>query len=81
MVIGKIPFDEEIAASMQKASIGVQKEGEWRKLTNKEFDEIIAMMKAEVAAMSDEEKERIRHEKQEDNRQRYIRKMKRKGYT
>lgn len=32
--------------------------GEWRELTNKEFDEIVAMMKAEVAAMSDEEKER-----------------------
>lgn len=81
MVIGKIPFDEEIAASMQKASIGLQKEGQWRELTNKEFDEIIAMMKAEVAAMSDEEKERIMHEAQEDNRQRYIRKMKRKGYS
>lgn len=80
MVLGKIPFDEEISASMQKAAIRLQKDGQVKELTNKEALEIIAMIKEEVAAMSEEEKGRILHEAQEDNRQRYLRKMKRKGY-
>jgi len=80
MVLGKIPFDEQVSASMLNSSISLCEDDEWRQLTDKEVEEIVELVKEEVAAIPEEEKVRKLQALQDENRQRYSNKMKRKGY-
>jgi len=52
----------------------------WKQLTDKEVEELVKLVKEEVAAIPEEERERKLQALQDANRHRYSNKMKRKGY-
>jgi hypothetical protein len=81
LVLGKIPFDEELSASLAApSSIQVKSDEGMKVLTSEEVDELARLSKDEYFAISEEERQRQLDEEQEANRERYDRKMKRKGY-
>lgn len=80
MVIGLISFDEELSASMTSSAIYTDGENELKELSDEEIDELHKIAKEEYDAIPEEEHQRRIAEQQQANRQRYDRKMMRKGY-
>lgn len=81
MVLGKTPFDEQISASMLRCFVSMCEDKGWKQLTDKEVEELVKLVKEEVAAIPEEERERKLQALQDENRHRYSNKMKRKGYV
>ena len=80
MVIGLIPYDEELSASMTSSAIYTDGENELKELSDEEMDELRRIAKEEYDAIPEEEHQRRIVEQQKANRERYDRKMMRKGY-
>lgn len=80
MVIGKIPFDEKLSESMASSIICSNGEKELKELSDEEVEELLRIAKEEYYAIPEEEHQRRIAEQQQANRERYDRKMMRKGY-
>ena len=80
MVIGLIPFDEELSASMTSSAIYTDGENELKELSEEEIKELRRIAKEEHDSIPEEEHQRRLAEQQQSNRKRYDKKMKRKGY-
>ena len=80
MVIGLIPFDEDLSRTMTSSAIYTDGENEIKELSEEEVEELRRIAKEEYDAIPEEEHQRRIAEEQQANRERYDRKMKRKGY-
>jgi hypothetical protein len=80
MVIGLIPFDEELSASMTSSALYTDGENALKELSSEEFEELRRIAKEKYDAIPEEEHQRRIAEQKEANRERYDRKMMRKGY-
>ena len=80
MVLGMISFDEELSDSMTSSAIYTDGENELKELSEKEIDELRNIAKEEYEAIPEEEHQHRIAEEQKANRERYDRKMMRKGY-
>lgn len=80
MVLGMISFDEELSDSMTSSSIYTDGENELKELSEEEIDELRNIAKEEYEAIPEEEHQHRIAEEQKANRERYDRKMMRKGY-
>ena len=80
MVIGLIPFDEELSASMTSSAIYTDVENELKELSEEDIEKLRRIAKEEYDAIPEEEHQRRIAEEQQANRERYDRKMMRKGY-
>lgn len=80
MVLGMISFDEELSDSMTSSAIYTDGENELKELSEEEIDELRNIAKEEYEAIPEEEHQHHIAEEQKANRERYDRKMMRKGY-
>lgn len=80
MVLGLIPFDEKLSASMTSSTIYTEGENALRELSEEDIEELRKLAKEEYDAIPEEEHQRRIAEEQQANRERYERKMMRKGY-
>lgn len=80
MVLGMISFDEELSDSMTSSAIYTDGENELKELSEEEIDELRKIAKEEYEAIPEEEHQHRIAEEQKANRERYDRKMMRKGY-
>lgn len=80
MVLGMISFDEELSDSMTSSAIYTDGENELKELSEEEIDELQNIAKEEYEAIPEEEHQHRIAEEQKANRERYDRKMMRKGY-
>lgn len=80
MVLGMISFDEELSDSMTSSVIYTDGENELKELSEEEIDELRNIAKEEYEAIPEEEHQHRIAEEQKANRERYDRKMMRKGY-
>jgi len=80
MVLGMISFDEELSDSMTSSAIYTDGENELKELSEEEIDELRKIAKEEYEAIPEEEHQHRITEEQKANRERYDRKMMRKGY-
>ena len=80
LVLGLIPFDEELSESMVSSAIYVEGENALKKLSSEEVKELRRIAKEEYNAIPEEEHQRRIAEQQAANRERYEKKMMRKGY-
>ena len=80
MVIGLIPFDQDLSRTMTSSAIYTDGENEIKELSDEEIDELRRIAKEEHDAIPEEEHLRRITEEQKANRERYDRKMMRKGY-
>jgi hypothetical protein len=80
MVIGMISFDEELSDSMTSSAIYTDGENELKELSEEEIDELRKIAKEEYDAIPEEEHQQRIAEQQQANRERYDKKMIRKGY-
>lgn len=80
MVIGLIPFDEKLSASMTSSAIYTDGDNELKELSDEDIEELRKIAKEEYDAIPEEEHQRQIAEEQKANRERYERKMMRKGY-
>ena len=80
MVLGMISFNEELSDSMTSSAIYTDGENELKELSEEEIDELRKIAKEEYEAIPEEEHQHRIAEEQKANRERYDRKMMRKGY-
>lgn len=80
LVLGLIPFDEELSESMISSALYVEGENALKKLSSEEVKELRRIAKEEYDAIPEEEHQRRIAEQQAANRERYEKKMMRKGY-
>lgn len=80
MVLGMISFDEELSDSMTSSAIYTDGENELKELSEEEIDELRKIANEEYEAIPEEEHQHRIAEEQKANRERYDRKMMRKGY-
>ncbi len=80
MVIGLIPFDEKLSESMTSSAIYTNGENALKELSSEEIEVLRKIAQEEYDAVPEEEHQRRIAEQQEANRERYDRKMMRKGY-
>jgi len=80
MVLGLIPFDEELSESMISSNIYIEVENALKELSSEDIEELRRIAKEEHDAIPEEEHQRRIAEQHDANRERYDRKMKRKGY-
>lgn len=80
MVLGLIPFDENLSASMTSSAIYTDGDNELKELSEEDIEELCRIAKEEYDAIPEEEHQRRIAEEQQANRERYNRKMMRKGY-
>ena len=80
MVLGLIPYDAELSDSMNRGHVSAKMDDQFGELTGEEVDELIRVSKEEYDAIPKEEIQRRIAEEQKANRERYARKMMRKGY-
>ena len=80
MVIGKIPFDEKLSESMTSGAIYTNGENALRELSLEEIAELNKIAKENYDSIPEEEHQRRISEEQKANRERYDRKIMRKGY-
>lgn len=80
MVLGMISFNEELSDSMTSSAIYTDGENELKELSEEEIDELRNIAKEEYEAIPEEEHQHRIAEEQKANRERYDRKMMRKGY-
>ena len=80
MVLGKIPFNEELSRSMDSSRAYINGADELKEMSSEDIAELREIAKEEYDAIPEEEHQRRIAEQQEANRERYDRKMMRKGY-
>lgn len=80
LVLGLIPFDEELSKSMISSALYVEGENALKKLSSEEVKELRRIAKEEYDAIPEEEHQRRIAEQHAANRERYEKKMMRKGY-
>lgn len=80
MVLGKAPFDEKLMGTMTSNAIYTHGADELKELSREEINELRRIAKEEYDAIPEEEHQRRIAEEQQANRERYERKMMRKGY-
>ena len=80
MVLGKIPFNEELSRSMDSSRAYINGADELKEMSSEDIAELRRIAKEEYDAIPEEEHQRRIAEQQEANRERYDRKMMRKGY-
>lgn len=80
LVLGLIPFDEKLSETMTSSTIYTNGDNELKELSEEEIDELRKIAKEEYDAIPEEEHQRRIAEEQQANRERYDKKMMRKGY-
>ncbi len=80
MVLGMIPFDEKLSRSMDSGHAYINGVDELKEMTTEDVEELQRIAKEEYDAIPEEEHQRRIAEEQQANRERYDRKMMRKGY-
>jgi len=80
LVIGKIPFDVKLSESMTSSAIYTNGENALKELSEDDIEELRRIAKEEYNAIPEEEHLRRIAEQQKANRERYDKKMMRKGY-
>lgn len=80
LVLGLIPFDEKLSESMISSAIYIEGENALKKLSSEEVKELRRIAKEEYDAIPEKEHHRRIAEQQAANRERYEKKMMRKGY-
>lgn len=80
MVLGLIPFDQTLSDTMTTSNIYREKDGELREMSPEEIDMLIKIAREEHDAIPAEVHQQHKAEEQQQNRERYKRKMMRKGY-
>ena len=80
MVLGLIPFDEELSESMTSSHAYINGKDELTEMSAEDMEEFKRLAKEEHDAIPEEEHQRRIAEQQQANRERYDRKMMRKGY-
>lgn len=80
MVLGKTPFDEKLMGTMTSSAIYTHGKNELKELSREEIEELRRIAKEKYDAIPEEEHQRRIAEQQQANRERYDRKMMRKGY-
>ena len=80
MVLGLIPFDEELSKSMTSSHAYINGEDELTEMSAEDMEEFRRLAKEEHDAIPEEEHQRRIAEQHQANRERYDRKMMRKGY-
>ena len=80
MVLGLTPFDEKLSMTMTSSGIYTNGENELKELSEEEIDELRKIAKEEYDAIPEEEHQQRIAEQQQANRERYDKKMIRKGY-
>ena len=80
MVLGLIPFDEELSESMTSSHAYINGKDELKEMSAEDMEEFRRLAKEEYYAIPEEEHQRRIAEQQQANRERYDRKMMRKGY-
>ena len=80
MVLGLIPFDEELSESMTSSHAYINGKDELTEMSAEDMEEFRRLAKEEHDAIPEEEHQRRIAEQQQANRERYDRKMMRKGY-
>lgn len=80
MVLGLIPFDEKLSESMTSSTLYTEGENALKELSEEDIEELRKLAKEEYDAIPEEEHQRRIAEEQQANRERYERKMMRKGY-
>ena len=80
LVLGLIPFDEKLSETMTSSAIYTEGENELKELSEEDIDELRKIAKEEYEAIPEEEHQRRIAEEQKSNRERYEKKMMRKGY-
>lgn len=80
MVLGLIPFDEKLSRSMDSSHAYINGKEELKEMSAEDVKEFIRLAREEYDAIPEEEHQRRIAEEQRANRERYERKMMRKGY-
>ena len=80
MVLGLIPFDEELSESMTSSHAYINGKDELTEMSAEDMEEFKRLAKEEHDAIPEEEHQRRIAEQHQANRERYDRKMMRKGY-
>lgn len=80
MVLGKTPFDEKLMGTMTSSAIYTHGKDELKELSREEVDELRRIAKEEYDVIPEEEHLHRIAAQQQANRERYDRKMMRKGY-
>ena len=80
MVLGLTPFDENLSMTMTSSGIYTNGENELKELSEEEIVELRKIAKEEYDAIPEEEHQRRIVEQQQANRERYNKKMIKKGY-
>ncbi len=80
MVLGLIPFDEKLSRSMDHSHAYINGKDELKEMSAEDVKEFVRLAKEERDAIPEEEHQRRIAEEQQANRERYEKKMMRKGY-
>jgi hypothetical protein len=80
MVLGKTPFDEKLMKTMTSSAIYTHGKDKLKEMSREEIEELRRIAKEEYDAIPEEEHQRRIAEQHQVNRERYDRKMMRKGY-
>jgi hypothetical protein len=80
MVLGKTPFDEKLMKTMTSSAIYTHGKDKLKEMSREESEELRRIAKEEYDAIPEEEHQRRIAEQHQVNRERYDRKMMRKGY-
>ena len=80
MVLGLTPFDESLMQTMTSSSVYSTGKDELKELSDDDIEELRRIAKEEYDAIPEEKHQRRIAEEQKANRERYDRKMMRKGY-
>lgn len=80
MVLGLIPFDAELSESMTSSHAYINGKNELTEMSAEDMEEFRRLAREEHDAIPEEEHQRRIAEQQQANRERYDRKMMRKGY-
>ena len=80
MVLGQIPFNEQLSRSMDHSHAYINGKDELKEMSAEDVKEFVRLAKEERDAIPEEEHQRRIAEEQQANRERYEKKMMRKGY-
>ena len=80
MVLGQIPFNEQLSRSMDHSHAYINGKDELKEMSAEDVKEFVRLAKEERDAIPEEELQRRIAEEQQANRERYEKKMMRKGY-
>ena len=81
LVLGLIPFDEKLSQSMVSGNhIYREEDGNLKEMSTEEIEELARIAREEYDAIPEEVHQQRMAEEQQEHRERYKRKMMRKGY-